>query len=134
MVFLLNLLAAGYILDSAKLSNGTTDGFTPAVYDSLDNTDQTFTIYLTHAKIEITVDSAKTVGAKINEQGNAVWPIEAGKDYLTKVVSQTINYVTSNGQSLAKSAVQTSTLTRTVTIDCVTGEKITETEFIGECQ
>lgn len=125
-----NLLAAGYILDSAKLSNGTADGFTPAVYDSLDNTDQTFTIYLTHAKIEVTVDSAKTVGAKINEQGNAVWPIEAGKDYLTKVVSQTINYVTSNGQSLAKSAVQTSTLTRTVTIDCVTGEKITETEFI----
>ncbi|MFR0645457.1 mucin-binding protein, partial [Limosilactobacillus mucosae] len=125
-----NLLAAGYILDPTKSSDGTAAGFTPTVYDSLDNTDQTFTIYLTHAKIEITVDSAKTVGAKINEQGNAVWPIEAGKDYLTKVVSQTINYVTSNGQSLAKSAVQTSTLTRTVTIDCVTGEKITETEFI----
>ncbi|MFR0609318.1 mucin-binding protein [Limosilactobacillus mucosae] len=125
-----NLLAAGYILDPTKPSDGTVDGFTPAAYDSLDNTDQTFTIYLTHAKIEITVDSAKTVGAKINQKGDAVWPTEAGKDYLTKVVSQTINYVTNNGQSLAKSAVQTSTLTRTVTIDCVTGEKITETKFI----
>ncbi|MDC2840955.1 mucin-binding protein [Limosilactobacillus mucosae] len=125
-----NLLAAGYILDPTKSSDGKAAGFTPAVYDSLDNTDQTFTIYLTHAKIEITVDSAKTVGAKINQKGDAVWPAEAGKDYLTKTVSQTINYVTSDGQSLAKSVVQTSTLTRTVTIDCVTGKKITETEFI----
>ncbi|MEO5283394.1 mucin-binding protein [Limosilactobacillus allomucosae] len=124
-----NLLAAGYILDPTKSSDGTTDGFTPAAYDRLDNADQTFTIYLTHDKIEITVDSAKTVGAKINQKGDAVWPTEAGKDYLTKTVSQTINYVTSDGQSLAP-AVQTSTLTRTVTIDRVTGDKIAETDFI----
>ena len=124
-----SLLAAGYILDPTKSSDGTTDGFTPAAYDRLDNADQTFTIYLTHDKIEITVDSAKTVGAKINQKGDAVWPTEAGKDYLTKTVSQTINYVTSDGQSLAP-AVQTSTLTRTVTIDRVTGDKIAETDFI----
>lgn len=124
-----NLLAAGYILDPTKSSDGTTDGFTPAAYDRLDNADQTFKIYLTHDKIEITVDSAKTVGAKINQKGDAVWPTEAGKDYLTKTVSQTINYITSNGQSLAP-AERTSTLTRTVTIDRVTGDKIAETDFI----
>ena len=124
-----NLLAVGYILDPTKSSDGTTDGFTPAAYDCLDNADQTFTIYLTHDKIEITVDSAKTVGAKIYQKGDAIWPTEAGKDYLTKTVSQTINYVTSDGQSLAP-AVQTSTLTRTVTIDRVTGDKIAETDFI----
>ena len=124
-----NLLAAGYILDPTRSSDGTAQGFTPAAYDSLDNTDQTFTIYLTHDKIEITVDSAKTVGAKINQKGDAVWPTEAGKDYLTKTVSQTINYVTNNGQSLAP-AERTSTLTRTVTIDRVTGDKIAETDFI----
>ena len=125
-------LDKGYVVDDSK-----TPATVPANFDSSsqnpDGTDaehQVVTVYLTHGKETITANDPKNPGDPINEKdpNGAKYPPEASKSNLT-ISSQNIVHYKGAGEQTPKDSVVTddNTLTRTVTIDKVTGDVLPET-------
>ena len=102
----------GYVL----VSDDTTGS--EIVFDTDDAKDQAYTVSFKHGTTTVTAD-------------NPINPV-TGKDdsaNLTKKVHQTIKYVKVTGKRAAKSNVQTLTFQRNETIDAVTGEALSYSDW-----
>ncbi|MCF0118409.1 MAG: hypothetical protein HUJ64_01450, partial [Limosilactobacillus mucosae] len=130
------LLKAGYVLDSAKTQPLNQTTFKAAVFDSDDTGDQIFTVYLKHGTATIGVDTTKQTsqaeaGTVINADSDnqVTWPDAVKYDNLTRQATQTVNYRYQGEAQAHESNVQNAVLTRTVTIDKVTGKVIGYSTF-----
>lgn len=130
-------LDKGYVVDDSK-----TPATVPANFDSSrqnpDGTDaehQIVTVYLKHGKETITGDDPKDPRDPINEKdpNGAKYPPEASKSNLA-ISSQNIVHYKGAGEQTPKDSVVTydNTLTRTVTIDKVTGKVLETSAWQGE--
>lgn len=130
-------LDKGYVVDDSK-----TPATVPTNFDSssqnLDGTDaehQVVTVYLKHGEETITGGDPKVPGDPINEKdpNGAKYPKDADKSNLT-ISSQNIVHYEGAGNDTPKDVVRTddSTLTRTVTIDKVTGEVLETSKWTGK--
>lgn len=130
-------LDKGYVIDTAKAKETV-----PGKFDySRQNTDgsdakpQVVTVYLKHGTEIITSTDHKVPGHPINEKdpNGAKYPKDADKSNLT-ISSKNIVHYEGAGNDTPKDVVRTddSTLTRTVTIDKVTGEVLETSKWTGK--
>lgn len=130
-------LDKGYVIDTSK-----PQATVPANFDSSsqnpDGTDavhQVVTVYLKHGKETITANDPKNPGDPINEKdpNGAKYPKDVDKSNLT-ISSKNIVHYEGAGNDTPKDVVRTddSTLTRTVTIDKVTGEVLETSKWTGK--
>ena len=130
-------LDKGYVIDTAKAKETV-----PGKFDySGQNTDgsdakpQVVTVYLKHGTEIITSTDHKVPGDPINEKdpNGAKYPKDADKSNLT-ISSKNIVHYEGAGNDTPKDVVRTddSTLTRTVTIDKVTGEVLETSKWTGK--
>ncbi|AXX74631.1 mucin-binding protein [Limosilactobacillus reuteri] len=114
------LEAKGYVL--------VTDGF-PASATFNDNADQNqvFTVVLKHGHAPVGPNNPHEPGTPVNpdEPNGPKWPV---KDTYTKEYTSTVHFVDNNGNKIRDDDVQTSTWTRTLIIDKVTGQIINPDE------
>lgn len=132
-------LDKGYVIDTAKAKETV-----PGKFDySGQNTDgsdakpQVVTVYLKHGTEIITSTDHKVPGDPINEKdpNGAKYPKDADKSNLT-ISSKNIVHYEGAGNDTPKDVIATDdgTLTRTVTIDKVTGEVLETSEWTGKKQ
>ncbi|MGQ5710019.1 mucin-binding protein [Lactobacillus sp. PSON] len=90
-------------------------------------TAQTITIDVKHATAPVGPDNPHEPGTPINPNypDGPKWP---AKDTYTKHYTSTIHFVDSEGKALEKDSVQTSTWTRTIIVDKVTGKILNDNE------
>ncbi|TSO26649.1 YSIRK-type signal peptide-containing protein [Lactobacillus sp. LL6] len=90
-------------------------------------TAQTITIDVKHATAPVGPDNPHEPGTPINpnDPSGPKWP---AKDTYTKHYTSTIHFVDSEGKALEKDSVQTSTWTRTIIVDKVTGKILNDNE------
>ena len=130
-------LDKGYVIDTAKAKETV-----PGKFDySGQNTDgsdaqpQVVTVYLKHGTEIITSTDPKVPGDPINEKdpNGAKYPKDADKSNLT-ISSKNIVHYEGAGNDTPKDVIATDdgTLTRTVTIDKVTGEVLETSEWTGK--
>ena len=130
-------LDKGYVIDTAKAQETV-----PGEFDySNQNTDgsdakpQVVTVYLKHGTEIITSTDHKVPGDPINEKdpNGAKYPKDADKSNLT-ISSKNIVHYEGAGNDTPKDVIATDdgTLTRTVTIDKVTGEVLETSEWTGK--
>lgn len=130
-------LDKGYVIDTAKAKETV-----PGKFDySRQNTDgsdakpQVVTVYLKHGTEIITSTDHKVPGHPINEKdpNGAKYPKDADKSNLT-ISSKNIVHYEGAGNDTPKDVIATDdgTLTRTVTIDKVTGEVLETSEWTGK--
>ncbi|WP_420835863.1 mucin-binding protein, partial [Ligilactobacillus apodemi] len=117
-----NLVNKGYVV--------VEDGFSEAndpVFDSDDNTDQVYYVRLEHATVPVGPNNPHEPGTPINpnDPDGPKWP---ATDEYSKEYTSTVHFVDKNGNKLREDDVQTSTWTRTLIIDKVTGEVLNSNE------
>ncbi|WP_035460400.1 mucin-binding protein, partial [Ligilactobacillus apodemi] len=108
------------------------DGFpTDATFDDDTSVDQNYTVTLKHGEETVTPDNPVTPGDPINpnDPDGPKWPAEAGE--VSKDVTLTVTYSGAGDQTPADN-VQTATWSRTVTVDKVTGEVVSSTEWTSD--
>ncbi|WP_444979763.1 mucin-binding protein, partial [Lactobacillus nasalidis] len=99
-----------------------------------DTTDVTEKVYYGHQTTTVTPDDPVTPGDKINpnDPNSPVYSSETDRSNLVKNASQTIHYVGAGDDTPADNVVtQKDAFTRTVTIDKVTGEVLSYTDWTG---
>ena len=107
-----NELPAGYkLVDSQSIPK--------TIHFNADNNDD-INIKVQHSVVTVTSDSPKTPSDKLPDNPNKSYPSGVSESDLNKTVTRTIKVTTPNGQT--KTAEQTVKLTRTATVDEVTGE------------
>ncbi|WGN90531.1 mucin-binding protein [Ligilactobacillus faecis] len=116
------LINKGYVL----VEDGFTNAGTP-VYDDNDDEDQVFVVKLDHGTAPVGPNDPHEPGTPINpnDPNGPKWP---AKDGYTKQYTSTVHFVDENGNQLYDDDVQTSTWTRTLIIDKVTGEVLNPNE------
>ena len=130
-------LDKGYVIDPYKVSGTVPDtfDFSDQTADGADKEHQVVTIYLTHGTVTVTGNDPKTPGEPINpkDPNGSKYPPEAGKDNLVISSQNIIHYYDEAGNKILDDKVNTddSTLTRTVTIDKVTGDVISTGNWTG---
>ncbi|WP_025088108.1 mucin-binding protein, partial [Ligilactobacillus apodemi] len=108
------------------------DGFpSDATFDDDTSVDQNYTVTLKHGEETVTPDNPVTPGDPINpnDPDGPKWPAEAGE--VSKDVTLTVTYSGAGDQTPADN-VQTATWSRTVTVDKVTGEVVSSTEWTSD--
>ena len=107
----------GYVIVSQNIS----------IPNVVGNADQTITIDVKHGTAPVGPDNPHEPGTPINplDPNGPKWP---AKDTYSKNYTSTVHFVDSEGKPLAKDSVQTSTWTRTLIIDKVTGKILNENE------
>ncbi len=114
------LEAQGYVL--------VTDGFPAgATFDDNADQNQVFTVVLQHGHAPVGPNNPHEPGTPVNpdEPNGPKWP---AKDTYTKEYTSTVHFVDNNGNKMRDDDVQTSTWTRTLIIDKVTGQIINPDE------
>ncbi|MCC4382261.1 MucBP domain-containing protein, partial [Limosilactobacillus reuteri] len=114
------LEAQGYVL--------VTDGFPAgATFDDNADQNQVFTVVLKHGHAPVGPNNPHDPGTPVNpdEPNGPKWP---AKDTYTKEYTSTVHFVDNNGNKMRDDDVQTSTWTRTLIIDKVTGQIINPDE------
>ena len=107
-----NELPAGYkLVDSQSIPK--------AIHFNADNNDD-INIKVQHATVTVTPDSPKTSSDKLPDNPNKTYPSGVSENDLNKTVTRTIKVTQPNGTTTKQ--VQTVKLTRTATVDEVTGE------------
>ena len=130
-------LDKGYVIDPDKVSGTVPDtfDFSDQAANGADKEHQVVTIYLTHGTVTVTGNDPKTPGEPINPEdpNGSKYPSEAGKDNLVISSKNIIHYYDEAGNKILDDKVNTddSTLTRTVTIDKVTGDVISTGNWTG---
>ena len=130
-------LDKGYVIDPDKVSGTVPDtfDFSDQAANGADKEHQVVTIYLTHGTVTVTGNDPKTPGKPINPEdpNGSKYPSEAGKDNLVISSQNIIHYYDEAGNKIHDDKVTTddSTLTRTVTIDKVTGDVINPGKWTG---
>ncbi len=110
------LEAKGYVL--------VNDGFPAgATFDDNADQNQVFTVVLKHGHAPVGSNNPHEPGTPVNpdESNGPKWP---AKDTYTKEYTSTVHFVDNNGNKMRDDDVQTSTWTRTLIIDKVTGQII----------
>ncbi|WOY89713.1 MucBP domain-containing protein [Ligilactobacillus murinus] len=108
------LLDKGYVL--------VTDGFpADATFDDNDDVDQVYYVSFKHGEVPVGPDNPHTPGEPINpnDPNGPKWPTT---DEYSKEFTSTVHFVDDKGNKLRDDDVQTSTWTRTLIVDTVTGE------------
>ncbi|WP_304976363.1 ribosome recycling factor [uncultured Ligilactobacillus sp.] len=110
------LVKKGYVL----VEDGFTNAGTP-VYDDNDGEEQVFVVKLDHGTEPVGPNNPHEPGTPINPEdpNGPKWP---AKDDYTKQYTSTVHFVDGDGNKLRDDDVQTSTWTRTLIVDKVTGE------------
>ena len=114
------LEAQGYVL--------VTDGFPAgATFDDNADQNQVFTVVLKHGHAPVGPNNPHEPGTPVNpdEPNGPKWP---AKDTYTKEYTSTVHFVDNSGNKVRDDDVQTSTWTRTLIIDKVTGQIINPDE------
>ena len=108
------LLAKGYVL--------VNDGFpSDAAFNSDNDVDQTYYVTFKHGEAPVGPNDPHEPGTPINpnDPNGPKWP---AKDEYTKEFTSTVHFVDKDGNKLRDDDVQTSTWTRTLIVDTVTGK------------
>ncbi|WOY89711.1 MucBP domain-containing protein [Ligilactobacillus murinus] len=108
------LLAKGYVL--------VNDGFpSDAAFDNDNDVDQTYYVTFKHGEAPVGPSDPHEPGTPINpnDPNGPKWP---AKDEYTKEFTSTVHFVDKDGNKLRDDDVQTSTWTRTLIVDTVTGK------------
>uniref|UniRef100_UPI003F65C99C mucin-binding protein n=1 Tax=Limosilactobacillus kribbianus TaxID=2982695 RepID=UPI003F65C99C len=110
--------------DVTNITNPTTG----QNFDNNPSVDQTYTVTVKHGTAQLGPNDPHESGTPINpnDPNGAKWP---AKDTYSKDYTYTVHFVGPNGETLTGDNVQTSTWTRTVTIDKVTGKVISGTDW-----
>ncbi len=108
-----DLTANGY--KTPRFENGDIAKVVPAETVNENTPDTTVNVYYDHNEIPVGPDTPDKHGVDLNE--------------LTKDVNETVHYVYSDGTKAAPDVVQTSKWTRTLTIDAVTNEVISDGQY-----
>ncbi len=108
-----DLTANGY--KTPRFENGDIAKVVPAETVNENTPDTTVNVYYDHNEISVGPDTPDKHGVDLNE--------------LTKDVNETVHYVYSDGTKAAPDVVQTSKWTRTLTIDAVTNEVISDGQY-----
>ena len=130
-------LDKGYVIDPDKVSGTVPDtfDFSDQAANGADKEHQVVTIYLNHGTVTVTGNDPKTPGEPINpkDPNGSKYPPEAGKDNLVISSQNIIHYYDEAGNKILDDKVNTddSTLTRTVTIDKVTGKVTNTSDWTG---
>ena len=130
-------LDKGYVIDPDKVSGTVphTFDFSDQAANGADKEHQVVTIYLTHGTVTVTGNDPKTPGEPINPEdpNGSKYPSQAGKDNLVISSQNIIHYYDEAGNKIRDDKVTTddSTLTRTVTIDKVTGKVTNTSDWTG---
>lgn len=95
----------------------------------------TYTVTLKHGQVPVTPENPGDPGQPINpdDPDGPKWPAGTAKSDLTKDATQTIHY-TGAGKDTPKDSVtpHEGAFTKTVTVDKVTGEIVSQTDFTGD--
>ena len=130
-------LDKGYVIDPDKVSGTVPDtfDFSDQAANGADKEHQVVTIYLNHGTVTVTGNDPKTPGEPINpkDPNGSKYPPEAGKDNLV-ISSEVIIRYEGAGEKTPKDVIRTvdKTLTRTVTIDKVTGKVTNTSDWTGD--
>ncbi|WP_267202064.1 mucin-binding protein [Limosilactobacillus kribbianus] len=110
--------------DVTNITNPTTG----QNFDNNPSVDQTYTVTVKHGTAQLGPNDQHESGTPINpnDPNGAKWP---AKDTYSKDYTYTAHFVGPNGETLTGDNVQTSTWTRTVTVDKVTGKVISGTDW-----
>ncbi len=98
------------------------DGFpSDAAFDKNDDVDQTYYVTFKHGEVPVGPNDPHRPGEPINpnDPNGPKWP---AKDEYTKEFTSTVHFVDNKGNKVKDDDVQTSTWTRTLYVDTVTGE------------
>src|SRR5699024_3431039 len=116
---------------TVKTGIETPDGYvvegqvpTDYTFKAKDNAD--ITVHLTHNKATVTPDKPKTTADKLPNNPTKSYPDGVGQNDLNKTVTRTIKVTTPDGKT--STTTQTVHLTRTATVDEVTG-KVTYSDW-----
>ncbi|MFS1663823.1 mucin-binding protein, partial [Streptococcus sp. zg-JUN1979] len=114
----------GYTLDSADYSAGT-------VFDDDSKVDQAYVVYLVHTTETITPENPKNPTDPINpdDPNSPTYPAETQESNVKGNATLTVHYVDEAGKSVATDKTISVDITRSVTIDKVTGEVISTTPW-----
>ncbi|MHB9952153.1 MucBP domain-containing protein [Ligilactobacillus murinus] len=115
------LTKKGYVL----IEDGFTNAGTPVYNDN--GEEQVFVVKLGHGTEPVGPNNPHEPGTPINpdDPNGPKWP---AKDDYTKQYTSTVHFVDSNGNKLRDDDIQTSTWTRTLIVDKVTGEVLNPSE------
>ncbi len=115
------LTKKGYIL----IEDGFTNAGTPVYNDN--GEEQVFVVKLGHGTEPVGPNNPHEPGTPINpdDPNGPKWP---AKDDYTKQYTSTVHFVDGNGNKLRDDDIQTSTWTRTLIVDKVTGEVLNPSE------
>ncbi|AWZ38659.1 MucBP domain-containing protein [Ligilactobacillus murinus] len=115
------LTKKGYVL----IEDGFTNAGTPVYNDN--GTEQVFVVKLGHGTEPVGPNNPHEPGTPINpdDPNGPKWPT---KDDYTKQYTSTVHFVDGNGNKLRDDDIQTSTWTRTLIVDKVTGEVLNPSE------
>ena len=103
--------------DGYKLVDG--QSIPKTIHFNADNNDD-INIKVQHSVVTVTSDSPKTPSDKLPDNPNKTYPSGVSENDLNKAITRTIKVTTPDGQT--KTVAQTVKLTRTATVDEVTGE------------
>ena len=115
------LIKKGYVL----IEDGFTNAGTPVYNDN--GEEQVFVVKLGHGTEPVGPNNPHEPGTPINpdDPNGPKWP---AKDDYTKQYTSTVHFVDGNGNKLRDDDIQTSTWTRTLIVDKVTGEVLNPSE------
>lgn len=118
--------ARGYVLvnQDATATAGT--------YDDADNVTQFAKVYLDHGTVVVTPDNPGDPGNPMypDVPGTPTWPQGTDESGVKRTIDGVINYQYADGAEAAPDVTRTVTFERSITLDAVTGEQTSTTDWV----
>ncbi|WP_242051045.1 mucin-binding protein [Weissella confusa] len=118
--------ARGYVLVNQDATA------TAGNYDNVDNVTQFAYVYLDHGTVVVTPDTPGDPGSPMypDVPDTPVWPEGTGIDSVKQTINGLISYQYANGDEVFPDVTRTVTFERSITLDAVTGEQISTTDWV----
>ncbi|MFS1785786.1 mucin-binding protein [Weissella cibaria] len=118
--------ARGYVLVNQDAT--ATEG----KYDNADNVTQFAKVYLDHGTVVVTPDNPGDPGSPMypDVPDTPTWPVGTDIDGVKQTVNGVISYQYANGDEVFPDVTRTVTFERSITLDAVTGEQISTTDWV----
>ncbi|HJF37550.1 MAG TPA: mucus-binding protein [Weissella cibaria] len=118
--------ARGYVLVNQDAT--ATEG----KYDNADNVTQFAKVYLDHGTVVVTPDNPGDPGSPMypDVPDTPTWPVGTDIDGVKQTVNGVISYQYANGDEVFPDVTRTVTFERSITLDAVTGEQISATDWV----
>ncbi|WP_261722424.1 mucin-binding protein [Weissella cibaria] len=118
--------ARGYVLVNQDAT--ATEG----KYDNADNVTQFAKVYLDHGTVVVTPDNPGDPGSPMypDVPDTPTWPVGTDVDGVKQTVNGVISYQYANGDEVFPDVTRTVTFERSITLDAVTGEQISTTDWV----